>query len=79
MGAVRLALLVEEQEALAGLRCPGNDGVCDLRLLAAKVEVEVLWLDGLVAQPELLLARDERPFVGVSGCCLGAVLMTRLT
>lgn len=79
MGAVRLALLVEEQEALAGLRCPGNDGVCDLRLLAAEVEVEVLWLDSLVAQPELLLARDERPFGGVSGCCLVAVMMTRLT
>lgn len=56
---VRIVLLVEEEQALAGLAGPRNDGVCDLGLLAAEVQVKVLRGDGSVVEPELLLGCDE--------------------
>ena len=58
--AVGVTFPVEEQEAFAGLAGPGNDGVGDLGLLAAHVEVQVLSGDGVIAQPEFLLGWDER-------------------
>lgn len=59
MGAVGLVLLVEEEQALAGLAGPCNDSVRDLRLLATEEEIEVLGCNGLVAEPEFLLGWDE--------------------
>jgi hypothetical protein len=61
LGAVTLALLVEEEKALAGLACPGGDGVGDLGLLATEVETKVLRGDGRVVEPELLLGESELP------------------
>lgn len=56
-----LSLLVEEQEALAGLAGPCNDRVRDFRLLATHIQVQVLRRHGGVAEPELLLCRKQRP------------------
>ena len=61
LGAVTLALLVEEEKALAGLACPGGDGVGDLGLLATEVETKVLRGDGGIVEPELLLGESELP------------------
>lgn len=61
--AIRVILLVEEEQALAGLTGPCNDGVCGLGLLAAKVQVEILRGHGSVVEPELFLGGDERPAV----------------
>lgn len=61
LGTVALALLVEEEKALAGLAGPGGDGVRDLGLLATQVEAEVLGIDGGVVEPELLLGESELP------------------
>lgn len=61
LGAVALALLVEVQEAVAGLAGPGGHGVGDLGLLATEVEAKVLGSDGGVVEPELLLGESELP------------------
>jgi hypothetical protein len=61
LGAVTLALLVEEEEALAGLAGVGGDGVRNLGLLATEVETQVLRSDGRVVEPELLLGESELP------------------
>lgn len=60
MGLVGDALLVEEQEALAGLACPANDRVGDLWVLTTHVVVHVLSRDRLVTEPELVLREDQR-------------------
>ena len=61
LGAVTLALLVEEEEALAGLAGPGGHGVGDLGLLATEVETQVLRGDSRVVETELLLGESELP------------------
>jgi hypothetical protein len=59
--AVGVTLLVEEEQTLASLGGPGSDGVCNIGLLAAEEQVEVLGLDGSIAKPELLLGGDQGP------------------
>lgn len=54
-----VGVLDEEQEALAGLAGPGDRGVGDLGLLAAQVLPQVGRLDGLLAEPEVLLGEAE--------------------
>lgn len=61
LGAVALTLLVEVQEAVAGLAGPGGHGVRDLGLLATEVEAKVLGSDGGIVEPELLLGESELP------------------
>jgi hypothetical protein len=61
LGAVTLALLVEEEKALAGLAGPGGHGVGNVGLLATEVETKVLRGDGRVVEPELLLGESELP------------------
>jgi hypothetical protein len=67
LGAVHLALLVEEKKTLAGVARPGGHGVRDLGLLATEVETEVLGSDGRVAEPELLLGESELPVMVSDG------------
>lgn len=57
--SVCVVLLVEEEQTLAGLAGPCNDGVRDLRLLTAEIEIQVLRGDGGVVEPKLLLRCDE--------------------
>ena len=61
LGAVTLTLLVEEEQALAGLAGPGGHGVGDLGLFATQVETKVLRGDGGIVEPELLLGESELP------------------
>ena len=54
-----VGVLNEEKETLSGLAGPSDDGVGDLGLLAAKVLAQVVRVDGLLAEPEILLGEAE--------------------
>lgn len=54
-----LALLVEEEETLAGGAGPRDNIVRDLRLLPTHIGAQVLGRDGIVAEPELTLGWDD--------------------
>ena len=54
-----VGVLDEEKEALSGLAGPGDNGVGNLRLLAAEVLPEVVGGNGLLAEPEVLLGEAE--------------------
>ena len=56
-----VSLLVEEEQTLASLAGVGDNGVGHLGLLTAHERVHVLRRDGVIAEPEFLLRRDEGP------------------
>lgn len=52
-------VLDEEEETLARLAGPGNNGVSNLGLLATKIGAQVSRGDRLLAKPEVLLGEAE--------------------
>jgi len=62
--ALVLALLGEEKETLASLGSPGGNGVGNLRGLVGLEGADALDLNGVGAEPEELLGREEVPIIG---------------
>lgn len=66
-----VGVLDEEEQSLSGLAGPGNNGVSNLGLLAAKVVAEVGGGDGLLAEPEVLLREAEGAAALLASCLFG--------
>lgn len=68
-GSSLVALLVEEEETLAGLSSPGSDVVGNIGDLVGLERADGLEVDGIGAEPEELLVVEEVPAEKSLGDC----------
>lgn len=64
-----VSVLGEEEQTLASLAGPGDDRVGNFRLFATEVLPQVGRVDGLVAEPEVLLGEAECAASSISMPC----------